>query len=60
MSNNGWTEARRKRQAELIKQWQPWKHSTRPKTAEGRKNSKQNATKHGARSHTIRLLERLL
>ena len=44
---NGWTAERRKRQAELIRQWQPWKRSTGAKTAEGKAKSSQNAYKHG-------------
>jgi hypothetical protein len=34
---NGWTPARRKRQAELIRQWRPWEKSTGPLTAKGRR-----------------------
>jgi hypothetical protein len=44
---NGWTTERRQRQAELIQQWQPWKHSTGAKTFEGKAISSQNAYKHG-------------
>ena len=44
---NGWTMERRQRQAELIKQWQPWQHSTGAKTPDGKTVSSQNAYKHG-------------
>jgi len=33
---NGWTPERRKRQAELIRRWKPWEHSTGPRTPAGR------------------------
>ena len=44
---NGWTLERRKRQAELIRQWQPWNHSTGAKTIEGKAKVSQNAYKGG-------------
>lgn len=43
--NNGWTPERRRRQAYLIKQWQPWKKSTGPKTVEGKQRASKNAVK---------------
>ncbi len=46
---NGWTEERRKKQAEAIKSWKPWKKSTGPRIAEGKKQSSVNALKHGRR-----------
>lgn len=46
-NNNGWTPERRKQQAEKIRQWQPWQHSTGAKTEEGKARSAQNARKHG-------------
>lgn len=42
-----WTPERRQRQAELIRQWQPWKSSTGPNTAEGKARSARNAYKGG-------------
>ena len=42
-----WTLERRQRQAELIRQWQPWKHSTGPRTAEGKAASSRNAWQGG-------------
>ena len=44
---NGWTLERRRRQAEMIKNWQPWKLSTAARTEAGKEISKMNALKHG-------------
>lgn len=46
---NGWTPERRARQAELIRQWRPWEHSTGPTSLEGKKRVSQNAWKGGVR-----------
>jgi hypothetical protein len=51
-----WTEAERLRQAELIKQWQPWQHSTGATTAHGKAKAKMNALKHGAYSEEMRMM----
>lgn len=40
-----WTPERRARQAELIRQWQPWEKSTGPKTEAGKAASRRNACK---------------
>lgn len=42
-----WTPEERSRQAELIRNWQPWKQSTGAKTAKGKARSSQNAYKYG-------------
>ena len=42
-----WTPEERLRQAELIRNWQPWKQSTGAKTPQGKGRSSQNAYKHG-------------
>ncbi len=42
---NGWTKERRERQAELIRNWQPWAKSTGPKTEEGKARVGLNAWK---------------
>jgi hypothetical protein len=41
----GWTEERRRKQAEAIRQWKPWEKSTGPKTAEGKAVCSRNAVK---------------
>jgi hypothetical protein len=56
---NGWTQARRQRQAELIRQWQPWNNSTGARTAEGKTIASRNAYKGGTRP-AMRQLARLL
>ena len=60
MTDNGWTPERRKRQAEKIRNWMPWNHSTGPKTAAGKEACKMNAQKHGAYSARTKLIRRLL
>ena len=55
-----WTPERRKRQAELIRRWQPWKASTGPKTEEGKDTAKMNATKSGAYSAEMKQFKRLM
>ena len=40
---HGWSDERRQRQAALIHNWQPWKHSTGPRTAEGKARACRNA-----------------
>lgn len=57
---NGWTLERRKKQSELIKNWQPWQKSTGAKTAEGKNKISQNALKHGMRSSYARELQSAL
>lgn len=49
MSKIGWTPERRKRQAEIIRQWKPWEQSTGPKTEAGKEACRMNAKKHGTR-----------
>jgi hypothetical protein len=44
---NGWSVERRARQAALIRNWQPWKRSTGPKTDAGKARCSANAFKHG-------------
>lgn len=50
-----WTVAERQRQAELIKQWQPWQNSTGAKTSKGKAISSRNAFKGGFRQELIEL-----
>ncbi len=46
---NGWTPERRKRQAELIRQWAPWAKSTGPKSQEGKGRVARNSWRGGHR-----------
>jgi hypothetical protein len=46
-----WTPQARQRQAELIKQWQPWQHSTGARTIAGKAIASRNAYKGGVRQH---------
>jgi len=45
--SKGWTEERRKRQAEMIRRHKPWEKSTGPKSDAGKAASSKNAVKHG-------------
>ena len=56
---NGWTPERQARQAELIRQWQPWNNSTGPISAEGKYKASRNAWKGGLRPQ-LRELRALL
>ena len=56
---NGWTPERKARQAELIKTWQPWRHSTGPRTPEGKARTARNGWKGGNRE-VLRQLAKLL
>lgn len=56
---NGWTLERRQRQAGLIRTWQPWKHSTGPKSEVGKAKVARNAFKGGWRPQ-LRELARAL
>lgn len=60
MSKSGWTPERRKRQADMIRNWKPWEHSTGPKTPEGKEACKLNAEKHGMRGHKWQFLKQAL
>lgn len=45
-----WTIEERKRQAKLIREWQPWQQSTGAKSIEGKAKSARNAYKGGFRA----------
>ncbi len=47
LMSKGWTEERRKQQAERIRQTRPWEKATGPKTEAGKDRVSQNALKHG-------------
>jgi len=59
MSGNGWTDERRAGQAEAIRRFRPWEHSTGPRTPEGKAKAPRNAWKGGFRA-TLRALAREL
>jgi hypothetical protein len=42
-----WTEDRKARQAELIRNWRPWEGSTGPRTVDGMAKASRNARKGG-------------
>ena len=56
---NGWSLERRARQAELIRQWKPWKQSTGPKSVEGKERVAANAWRGGHRAQ-LRELSKLV
>ncbi len=48
------------RQAELIRRFAPWRHSTGPRTEAGKARCAKNALRHGSRSGSrIRELQRI-
>jgi len=49
MASRKWTPEQRQQQAERIKAWSPWQHSTGPRTDEGKAASSRNAWKGGYR-----------
>lgn len=52
---NGWTDERRKRQAALIQNWQPWGRSTGPRTVAGKARASRNAFKNSLRQELRRI-----
>ena len=54
-----WTQAERQQQAKLIRQWQPWQHSTGARTIEGKAIASHNAFKGGFRQQ-LKELNQLL
>lgn len=47
---SGWTAARRQAQSEAIRRWEPWKHSTGPRTPEGKAASARRGYKGAQRA----------
>jgi uncharacterized protein (DUF1800 family) len=43
----GWTSERRAQQAQAIRHWRPWEHSTGPRTVVGKTRSSRNAYRGG-------------
>jgi len=56
---NGWTAARKAKQAAAIYRWRPWEHSTGPRTAEGKARVSRNGYKGGERQK-LRELTRIV
>ena len=54
-----WTAEQRAQQAEKIRQWQPWQHSTGARTLEGKAIASHNAFKGGFRQQ-LKELRQLL
>ena len=49
MAERKWTAEQRKQQSLMIRQWQPWNHSTGAKTIKGKAITSQNGYKGGVR-----------
>ena len=49
VDDNGWTDERRKKQAEAIRRWSPWTRSTGPKSVTGKARVSRNADCGGQR-----------
>jgi hypothetical protein len=56
---NEWTAERRERQRQAIQRWQPWQHSTGPRSVEGKASASRNGYRRGARP-MLRALARML
>ena len=56
----GWSEERRRKQAERIRANKPWERSTGPKTQSGKARSSQNGFKHGLYAAETRALRKIL
>jgi hypothetical protein len=53
MAARNWTPEQRARQAEAIRAWQPWQHSTGARTPEGKAISSRNAFRSTIRKHLL-------
>ena len=59
MAARNWTPEQRQQQAQRIRNWCPWAHSTGPRTAEGKAAASRNGWKGGHRE-MLRELARAL
>ena len=59
MAARNWTPEQRQQQAERIRNWSPWAHSTGPRTTEGKAAASRNGWKGGHRE-MLRELARAL
>lgn len=57
---NGWTEERRKRQADMIRKHKPWEKSTGPRTFAGKERVALNALKHGVNTPEYQHIKQVL
>lgn len=56
-----WTAERRARQAEAIRGWAPWQHSTGPRSTEGKARSSRNADRGvAATQRSMRAISRVI
>lgn len=56
MKQRKWTLEQRLQQAQRIRQQKPWKHSTGPRTVDGKEKVSKNSYKHGGRCAEVREL----
>jgi hypothetical protein len=59
MATRKWTDEQRRQQSLRIRRWQPWKHSTGPRTNEGKAITSLNAFKGGLRA-SLKLMAKFL
>lgn len=50
-----WTDEARRKQAERIREWRPWEHSTGPVTKRGKRRSAKNWAR-GGRGSILRIV----
>jgi hypothetical protein len=58
--SKGWTDERRKKQAEMIRKHKPWEKSTGPKSQAGKGICAKNALKHGLYGQEVQIIRALL
>lgn len=60
IKSTGWTKEKRERAAKKAREIKPWKHTTGPKTKEGKAASSQNALKSGLHTQEMNELRKVL